>query len=55
MTPDQIAEFIIMPLGILMLAWSLRRIRQDLRGLGGLPGMARKLGYAVGRLRRRFD
>ncbi len=55
MTPDQIANFIIMPLGVLMLGWSLRRIRQDIRGLGGLSGIARKLGYAVGKLRRRFD
>lgn len=55
MTPDQIVLFVVTPLGLLALAWSLWRIRQDLRGLGGAPGVARKLGYAVGRLRRRFS
>lgn len=55
MTSDQIVRFVITPLGIAALLWSFKRIRQDFRQTGGLPGIARKLGYAVGKRCRRFS
>lgn len=54
MTNDQLMRFVVTPLGVAALLWSLNRIRQDFRGLGGQPGVARKLGYVVGKLYRRL-
>jgi hypothetical protein len=54
MANDQLARFVITPIGIAALVWSFMRIRRDFRRLGGLAGLATKLGYAAGKLYRRL-
>ncbi len=54
MTGDQLLRLVVTPIGIAALWWSFRRIGRDVRGLGGLPGLGRRLGYALGRLVRRM-
>ena len=54
MANDQLAQLVLTLIGIAALLWSLRRIARDIRGLGGLPGLGRRLGYALGRQYRRL-